>query len=132
MSILCLEQKPLISPFLYFLTSVLTANKLYSCLSQEASPRRKRGAVSWQLAHYSILLEAAELIIMAFNLKHGQCPAWLPPRWLRCKAFTSSQRGQLASLVQLPLWNISSWRGKKKTMRKEQVLAENPNKTICT
>lgn len=132
MSILCLEQKPLISPFLYFLTSVLTANKLYSSLSQEASPRRKRRAVSWQLAHYSILLEAAGLIIMAFNLKHGQCPAWLPPRRLRCEAFTSSQRGQLASPVQLPLWNISSWRGKKKTMRKDQVLAETPNKTICT
>lgn len=114
---------------MYFLTSVLSVNKPYSSLSQEASPHIKHSAVSWQPARYFILLEASGLIIMVFNLKHGRCPEWLPLR--PCTAVRSGLKQPKVSGAVWFLYNVNSWR-KKNPMRKEQVLAETPNKTIYT
>lgn len=100
---------------LCFLTSVLLANKLYSSLSQEASPCIKRTTVSWQLAHYSILLEASGLIIMVFNLKYGWCPAWLPLCFCTTVYLGLEQAmGWRGSLMQCPFIQRQQLEGGKK------------------
>lgn len=108
-------------------------NNLYSSLSQEASPHIKDSTVSWQLAHYSILLQASGLIIIVFNLKHGYCPAWLPLR--RCVVLhlgLKQEKGSPRSTMQRPFIECQQLQKKKKTMKKKQVLAETPNETIYT
>lgn len=65
-------------PPTYFLTPILVENEPCSPPSEKVTSHTKHIAVSWQLAHYSILLELPDLIIAGFNLKLGECPAPLP------------------------------------------------------
>lgn len=111
LNISILWEQNLSNNLVYFLTSVLSVNKPYSSLSQEASPHIKHSAVSWQPARYFILLEASGLIIMVFNLKHGRCPEWLPLR--PCTAVRSGLKQPKVSGAVWFLYNVNSWRKKK-------------------
>lgn len=85
-------------------------------LSEEASPHIKQSTVSWQLPHYSILLAASGLIIMVFNLKHGECPAWLPRR--RCVVLRlgfKQEKRSPRSPMQLPFIECQQLKKKNNT-----------------